>query len=194
VKTDDEIITFSKSVPGYYEEDELRRLLKLVKALPDNAIIVEIGVEYGRSASIYFQESMRRKHRFNPFLVDCWNTNQSPEARRYLLEIVAKGHLFHPRWMKSSAAILEMPPYPLDLLHVDGEHTSPAIDFDVRRYSELVKAHSGVVVAHDYRRRGADPSAGSVFPDVDRAVDQYLCEPLWEDLGTVNTQAARRKR
>lgn len=51
----EQVMEFSASVPGFYDIDELQHLYKLVRTLPKHATIVEIGVEFGRSASVFLQ-------------------------------------------------------------------------------------------------------------------------------------------
>lgn len=232
VRTDDEIIEFSKQVPGYYDEDELRRLLALTKELSDGACIAEIGVECGRSASIYFGESARRLEtfiasagdgellgswgEFDLNLIDDWSRGSEAKASFEKMASRFYGDLnltFNGWWMPSSEAAEFAGLNAIDLLHIDADHGRAVWD-DLRMWLPKVKV-GGVVVCHDYARKGAD-GLGDVFPQVTCAVGWYLdqgrvpnnnhqylvsfnmdrtYDPIgrWEKLGVVNTQFAARR-
>lgn len=55
MRTNDQIVAFSQTVPGFYEPVELARLCELTRSLSKGATVVEIGVECGRSASVFLQ-------------------------------------------------------------------------------------------------------------------------------------------
>src|SRR5687767_12137518 len=55
LRSDEQVIEFAARVPGIYGVDELQQLLAHVRTLPKESTIVEIGVEFGRSASVFLQ-------------------------------------------------------------------------------------------------------------------------------------------
>jgi predicted O-methyltransferase YrrM len=229
-RTDDEIIEFSTRVPGYYDEDELRRLLALTRALPKSSTIVEIGVECGRSASIFLQCSDNWS---TLYLIDDRSHN-APRGKRSVGQLLAIFQaddpdtvLRVPDWKPwtwydpiNPPNVRHRRPYKLgthqresnmiydwertsldtasdwrggeiDLLHIDADH-GPAVWDDCRVWLPKVGV-GGVVVFHDYARKGADPTTGDVFPEVTRAVDAHCSGPRFQPLGVINTQFAARR-
>lgn len=182
------IIEFAETVPGFYERPELERLYSFVHALPDRSIIIEVGVQYGRTASLYLNEN---RHRV--YLVDCWIENEG-DSWPYFQNMVTTNNWYQYTgiWQRSDSAATWTPESGVDLIHIDGGHTPEVVWRDCECYLPKLKV-GGIAMFHDYKRPGADPTTGSVFPGVDKAVDHFTGNSNWEDLGTVLTQACRRK-
>lgn len=184
----EQILSFAQATPGSYDLDELERLYAYVHTLPQDSIICEIGVQYGRTASLYLNEN-----RHKVYLVDCWIENEG-DSKPYFFANCDKyswWDRFEPLWYRSDIAASYVPNN-IALLHIDGGHTPEAIEQDCKYYLPKVKV-GGIVVFHDYKRKGRDPLAGTEFPGVEAAIDSFTGNSNWEDLGTVNTQVARRK-
>ena len=198
IKSKDYIVGFSTAIPGYYDVDELERLYDLTITLPQDSIIVEIGVEYGRSASIFLQ---LKKHWKELWLIDNRSHN-AEEGRTSTWRLVERfgddfgsggGKIRVLEESSETAAINTKndPPW-IDLLHIDADHEQ-GVHLDCELWLPKLRI-GGIVVFHDFERKGADPSTGSVFPEVDKAVYYYTGDTnKWQDLGTINTQAVRRK-
>src|SRR3954468_9756124 len=180
------MITFSQQICGSYDLDELERLDSLVQALPPSSVIVEIGVQYGRTASLYLSSGQHQV-----YLIDSWVENEGdawPAFNKLVNDNDWSGR-FHGLWITSSHAVDHVPDG-IDLLHIDGGHTPEAVWADCKNFLPKLKV-GGIVVFHDYHRRGKDLQP--VFPGVDAAVDAFTGGPKWADFGTVNTQAVRKK-
>lgn len=187
--TKDEILDFAETVPGYYDRPELSRLYDFVHALPEDSKIVEIGVLYGRSSSVYFLESLTRMYPLQITLIDPWVV-EGTDAKVYFDKMVSAWSIpFTTISLRSEEAAQHITGG-IDLLHIDGYHEGVHIDCEL--YLPKLKIN-GIVIFHDYHRPSEYPKLGSVFPTIDAAVDKYTSGPNWEDLGTVVTQAARRK-
>lgn len=222
-RSDEEIIAFSKTVPGYYDEDELRRLLALTRSLPPTATIVEIGVECGRSASIYLQcpENWQRL-----WLVDA-RTHNAPMGRRWTAHLVSQLEAGWDDPYTQDVALSEK--YRKSNVRWDilteqhgiksvylSEHTSvdvatawdesdgliDLLHIDADHGPEvwndlrlwLPKVRvGGWAVMHDYERKGAD-GLGDVFPEVTTAVRHFvLSSPSWDQIDVVNTQLSAQR-
>lgn len=199
---DDTLVEFTKSLPGYYDEDEIRANLDIVKRLPWGASIVELGVQFGRSASIYFQEFRRRilnRERPDEFdlplritLVDTWCVD-GKDAHPFfdqLAENTGVTGRYVGHWMRSDEAVTLIKG-PIDLLHIDADHID-GVWTDCRDYIPKV-VPGGWILIHDYQRMGGTSKSGDMFPNVKAAVDHYTKEYGLEDHGIVNTLAVRRK-
>src|SRR5438445_8849629 len=55
------ILTRTISSPAAFEDDECHAYFDILMTLPENALIVEIGLEYGRSSSIALQVAKNKK-------------------------------------------------------------------------------------------------------------------------------------
>ena len=69
----------------------------------------------------------------------------------------------------SMDAIKQFEDKSLDFAYVDGNHTSPWVDDDIREWSKKVRS-GGMVSGHDY---------AAMHPDVKVAVDKYAVRPLF---------------
>src|SRR4029077_17756380 len=137
-------------VPTTYSNPEMAQMLALLKAVPDGGVICEIGVLYGRTASLYFLENKRRtpKNRYTIHLIDSWVLNEG-DARPSFDRMVCllDRPLYFDHWKPSQRAVNEVSNN-LDLLHIDADHDRGVWD-DCRNYLPKVKI-GGVVVFHDY--------------------------------------------
>jgi predicted O-methyltransferase YrrM len=185
-----EAVEFASKVPGFYSEEELTLLATLVDGLIPGSVVVEIGVEFGRSASIllcgvrdnllsaYFVDSNMTEE--SKSLINGYGTIQVGDTA-VLIETTSE--LAAKEWTKKG--------YPkIDLLHIDADHEEgkdrgPWLDCTLW----LPKLNpGGIVCFHDYKR----PSpGGEVFPGVTKAADHFT--KGWESLGLVDTLVAFRK-
>ncbi len=185
-----ETYEFTDDIPGCYSETELRRLYELVVGLPDGATIVEIGVLYGRSASIYLQVAKSGKP-LNIHLVDPWAVSES-DTYSYFHDLIDRYFRDVPFTMHNclsedvSVDIRE-----ISLLHVDGDHSPEGIETDCDGWLHLVNV-DGVVVFHDYGAKNPDGSL--LYPQIKAVVDDYCSvESDWMTMGVVDSQAAYHK-
>lgn len=173
-----------------YSIDELTRLLEFVKQVPSGGAVCEVGVWYGRSASVYFLENARRApgDRFKIHLIDSWVLNASdarPTFGRMIDSLSPLDRAHEGYWMPSQRAVRFIPTK-LDLLHIDGDHDRGVWD-DCRLYLPKVRV-GGVVVIHDY-------SKVDEYPEVTKAVDRHITARVgdYKLLSVVGSQFAARR-
>lgn len=170
-------------VLGAYDEEELEAIRMRVAELAPHSHIVEIGILYGRTSSIYMQAS--REKPLNITLIDCFGVN-GEDCEKAFAEL--RTH-FPPVELLAMRAENAAPLVAnnIDLLHIDGDHGVENITIDCQLY--LPKLKSGAVAMfHDYHRPSPD---GIVFPWLEEVVDEYTRG--WENLGLYGTHAQRRK-
>ena len=186
----EDVLAFTTKVPGYYSEQEIAKLYEYVAELPEHARITELGVQHGRSASVYFQIAQHKPLHIT--LVDNWSES-GLEARLNFNELAVKFNVPFVMFNMSTAAAAMYFWYPMridvELLHVDAGHDEGSIWSDCSWWlSRLVQG--GRVLFHDYDRKAPD-GITEVFPGIKRTVD-FWCRG-WEDLGVHDTLAVRRK-
>lgn len=180
-----EVLAFSTKIPGIYSEVELTELYKLAVALPDHATVVEIGVLYGRSASVFFQVAQHKPLELH--FIDPWVVN-GEDAFGYFHRMVNEHFLAVPFTMYNRDSKSIQPtnlPFPFWILHVDGDHSPEGIEVDCDRWVWGAKA----AVFHDYATRNPDGSA--MYPQIKEKVD-YYCRG-WERVGVFDSQAIFRR-
>lgn len=161
-------------VPGWESINEQQLLIHYAKQVPwDNAMIVEIGAEFGMSASLFcmaapidaqiisidlFPDDLLEKHRDN-----LQRVGYADRSRQIIGD---------------SSTIGKMWGTPIDLLFIDGDHSYQGVKKDITAWMEHVKV-GGVVLFHDC----ACPTNQDPHPlhhEVTRAIDEWAQKnPLW---------------
>lgn len=180
-------VELALTINGIYSEAELNRLLEYVETVPKYGTVVEIGVLYGRSASILFQVAKEKP--LNIYLVDPWVVNEWDTFMSF--HSTYKKHFFRVPFVMVNAdggAAEALINPRADLVHIDGYHEPNGVAADCRIWCpRLVKG--GIVVFHDYYLKNSEGSLQ--YPGIQAAAAKW-CEG-WEPLGAVETQAAFRK-
>lgn len=175
------------TINGIYSEAELTRLLEYAESLPAGATVVEIGVLYGRSSSIFFQTARSKSLKLyfiDPWVVNEWDTfmsfHETYKKRFFRVPFV----MVNTTSIESEALISPSP----SLVHIDGYHEPQGVWADCRIWCPRLVS-GGIVVFHDYTL--LNPNGDLQYPGIQRAAEQW-CKG-WEPLGIVDTQAAFRK-
>lgn len=169
-------IAISEQVRGHYTVRELEALYDLADGLNDRARVVEIGVLYGRSASILMQVSSR-KH-FDLRFVDSW-VLQGNDAILSFARLTVQLGVPYTLYAMRSSDVRWHPNSTIDLLHVDGDHSPRGIKSDCIWLS-LVRS-GGFAVFHDY--------LNTDFPQVKTTVDAACSKSGFELVGITDSQA-----
>lgn len=175
-----EIKSKRTGVPGWHSEAEEDALVGLVHSLsfPPNeqVTIVELGGEYGRSASefayalrektynghVYTVDTFTDTHPIVGNLLDAYTENlKECGLVQYVTPIQGSTAMQAHNWQR-----------PIGLLFIDAGHTYTAVKSDIAAWSKYVKPN-GLMVFHDYAKT---KEAHTTHLDVKRAVDEWYSQ------------------
>ena len=178
--TFDDAFAYTRNVAGSFEPDCCRHLWEA--AIQCHGAMVEVGVQYGRSASLIVQAA--NVNHVRVVLIDPWSdvTMHTEVRDRFARDFPGVDVICLK--MDSQDAVV---PGPIGLVHIDAFHCVDEKGYDhpwhdAEHWLPLLEA-GGFACWHDY-----DPV---IFPDIVRAVDHFTVG--WKDLGTVGTLAIWRK-
>jgi len=154
----------NRSIPGQMTDSELRRVIALAQAVPENGVIVEVGSLYGL-CSWHLAKSCAPG--VTVFCIDPWERqpwiveqvegpNKAPPFGRAAFEqytadcdniVVVQG--YSPRVARGWHL-------PIDLYVEDAVHTNPVLSANIKFWGGMVRP-GGVISGHDYT---------SIWPDV----------------------------
>jgi predicted O-methyltransferase YrrM len=173
-------LSVTTGIPGWETPAEEVDLISLASGLNPNSVIVEIGGEYGRSASqfavavkdiggvkIFTVDVFPKDHHFGADyggLLEVYRKNIDKSGLSRLVEITAiqgQSHLIAKDWKLK-----------IDLLFVDGDHSYGGCKRDLESWVPHVK-EGGTIVIHDYAK---DENSHPLHHDVKRAVDEWHAE------------------
>jgi hypothetical protein len=174
-------IEYAESIDGMYSREELIALYDLAEGLPDGARVVEIGVLYGRSASVLM--GLSKSKGFDLRFVDPFVLQGKDAALGFAKLAAGMGVPFTLYRMKS----MDVPwnaNHRIDLLHVDGDHSPEGVKADCE-WLQFVKS-GGFAVFHDYGSRD--------YPQVKAVVDRTCSGWRMLRVGVTGEQARWMKR
>lgn len=155
-----------------FNREECQALFDLALTVPKHGLVVEIGVEYGRSTSVIAQIQKESDFRF--IAIDPHNIQENgQEARAHVLYQMEKHNWNFDLWQLTSVQAefrfrLEYKkPKVIDLLHIDGNHKYEFVLEDTKLWAPKVKK-GGYICFDDY---GHDS-----LPGVFQAVTEYMSE------------------
>ncbi len=174
-------LTSTVSSHSAFEDPECLAYYDILTSLDPGSVIVEVGLQFGRSSSIALQVAKAhhlRYHGIDPFI-------DPPNA--------------HEEWMKLSLSIrnpethLHVQPSakvtciePIHTILIDGDHNYGFVSDDCHHFLPHVVAY-GYALFHDY---GSDS-----LPGVYKAVREYMMDhPEWMHLETIGTLSIWRRQ
>lgn len=137
-------LSIHTGVPGWETPAEQDLLFRLAGDVPKKGVIVEIGCEYGMSASLLLAGS-HRSVRVNSI------DNFDEAAKQTFMNNLAEAGLGGRSSIMqadSYAAGMNWPNIPIDLLFIDGDHTFEGVQRDIEAWVPKVKV-GGRVIFHD---------------------------------------------
>ena len=177
--TFNEAFKFTNTIPGSFTERNCRALYE--NASLCRGVMVEVGVDQGRSASIILAAAQPGA---SVILVDSWvnftgNIGDIGSLSRMLDTYPdVPVTIYH----KKSMDALPLVENGFNLIHIDADHSEGGgIDLDCQYWLPKLRS-GGIALFHDYE---------SCFPDVNKHVN-IACTG-WEDLGVYEGLAVRRK-
>ena len=159
-------LTRTISGEAAFEDAEARAYYDLAAALNPGSVIVEIGLQYGRSSSIVLQVASEAGHEYHG--VDPW---ESPEVNLAWMDMASRatrGIVLHQ--YPSMARDVEAWPDQIHLALIDGDHDAPGVRTDCQVLLPRI-AVGGHVCAHDYGR----DSLPDVYPTMNEEI-QRSCD------------------
>ena len=181
------------SVPGWETEAEQRYLVELAKTVPADGLIVEIGAEWGQSASLWSYTMMGLPHGSSVDIVsiDTFQGDMLGAHQRNLAEAGFNGRT--KQIVGDSKLVGEGWGSPIDLLFIDGDHSYAGAKSDIQLFTPHVKV-GGLVVFHDVAQ------VTNLMPhhlhfEVTRALSEWQQAEGgdWEPLRPVDTTAVFRR-
>ncbi len=173
-------------VPGWESQAEQALLVQLAAGIPEHGLIIEIGGEFGMSASLFchaapasaeiitidlFPGVLLEQHRAN--LVEAGYADRSAQV---------VGDSRHYKLAKKTK---------IDLLFVDGDHSYGGVKADITHFAPHI-AVGGVLVFHD-AAPPTNPLPHWSHYDVQRAIDEWHDSTHWEELSSVDSVRAFRR-
>lgn len=148
------VLTRKVSSPTAFEDQECEAYFDLLMSLPTYALVVEVGLEFGRSSSIALQvvrEHNLRYYGIEPHVEDKWLKMAHHIGAPFLLFRVC-----------SNLVVFEEP---IDLILIDGDHSYVTVTDDCNHFLPRVRK-GGYALFHDFGE--------SSLPDVYNAVRYYM--------------------
>jgi predicted O-methyltransferase YrrM len=179
------------NVPGWETEDEQYFLLQLAQAVPEGGTIVEIGAEYGMSASIFIHGTNLSHHIYS---VDLFPGDMLDKHIANLAEAGLAGRSQQIRGDSMIAGKQWDPEHmPIDLLFIDGDHSYRGASEDAAVWTPYVTV-GGVVAFHDCAC-ATNRMPHLMHFEVARAVSEWFFQQAgaWQILNSVNTLIAFRR-
>lgn len=175
------LLTRTVSSNTAFEDPECRAYFDILMSLPENALIVEVGLEYGRSSSIALQVAKEQRLRYrgiDPF-------TDHPEIMKSWVHLSSG---FDGFWvgftqLPSNEAVVTDP---IHCILIDADHSYDAVLDDLNHFAPYVTS-GGYLLMHDYGRDS--------LPGVYRAAIDYFGfeNPQWDELPTVGTLGIWRR-
>ena len=147
-----------------FNRGEMSIMYDLLTNLIDNANVVEIGIQFGRSTTVIGLIAKEKNFHFTA--VDNWREDVSSEARAHVDKVLIK-ELKLPIHIIDSTSRSAAHKYKrdIDFIHIDGDHTFNGVITDMEKWLPKV-CKGGYVCFDDY---GHDS-----LPDVYEAVSLYM--------------------
>lgn len=154
------------SVPGWHHDlSEEQYYIALASALPDDAVMVEVGVEYGRgSAALLFGAPNARL-----YAVDLFPNDYADIHRSNLIEAGYAGRF--EQVQGDSAETGNHWTIPADLILIDADHHYEPVRRDIAAWVRHVKP-GGYLIFHDCAPR-TNPAPHDQHLQVQRAVSEW---------------------
>ncbi len=168
-------------VPGWETEDEQHYLLQLASNVPENGQIVEIGAEYGMSASLFCAGAKPT--------VKIWSVDLFPGGmiQKHRTNLREAGYGERSTQIQANSNLFQWSNGPIHLLFIDGDHSYEGCRADISAWVKFVPV-GGIVAFHDCANE-ANLMPHHMHFFVTRAVSEWFWSTggKWRSLRPVNT-------
>src|SRR5882724_5813940 len=166
IPTFDEVMRLTGTLSSYevFQPAECQAMYDTLLLLPNDATIVEVGCDFGRSSSLIHQVAKAKN--FLTIHIDPWH--DLPDRAKQWMEVMVERCAYHPfillrmTTVEATQHIWRLTPHEIDLAFIDGSHDQDVVESDLQIVASCVKP-GGFLAAHDY------PSAG-----VTEAIDPFV--------------------
>ena len=153
------VLTNTVSSPTAFSDGECARYFELLSSLPEHALVVEVGLQFGRSSSIALQ--VCKANNLCYWGIDSFEEDN--DAMHKWIELAEKvGEPYTLSRLRSNAVIMREP---IDLILIDGDHSYQGVTDDLNHFMPLVR-REGYALFHDFGRHS--------LPEVYSAVRDYM--------------------
>lgn len=141
---------FREDIPGYMPRTDLEIIEAIAACVPESGNIVEVGSYFGRSSWAWAKSAPSTS---KVYCIDPWPNSQVVKGifdasiedfKSYVQDcsniIPIQGFSPHIPWPKDRC---------VDVVFIDGNHTSPHVDNDLSFWSEMLAPH-GILCGHDF--------------------------------------------
>lgn len=185
---------------GYLYPGELELLERLVKELPDDSVVVNIGAGAGTSA-LTMLEARPDLILYTVDIQADSDPHGSLEGERNAFAQAGLSHLLNHSWYQVHGDSKEVGKRwlddgnpVLDLVFIDGNHEYKGCAGDIDAWLPNL-CTGGIIAIHDYMKVEHDPTENGrkfPYPGVDKAVNEKLLKPGYPIAGQVDTTIAFR--
>jgi predicted O-methyltransferase YrrM len=164
--------------------EELKIFISAVMSLTPGSRVVEIGTYTGRSTSVYLQLASAHDLCLDIHLIDtlCWNPKHAAHTFwDMVVDHFNDTYFTYHKMTSNYAAALWNNNIPISFLYIDGEHTSPWVDYDFANWVPFLTS-GGILAAHD-----------SQLPAVSACLDKYARSAGWELIAEAERMTIWRK-
>jgi len=150
---------------------EVEGLFNLLSSLQDRSTVLEIGVQFGRSTTVFAEVAKDKS--FDLTAVDNWGEANGEEAHSHILSQVKKYNWKFTLLSVDSADAGEiLRGKTFNLIHIDGDHSYAGVTADCKTWLPRIKK-GGYACFDDYGHAGLE--------GVKKAVDEYI-DDKWENI------------
>ncbi len=191
-------------VPGWESADEQALLVELAQVVPADGVIVEIGSEFGMSASLFchgadsavkiysvdlFPDNMLQEHQSN--LREAGFDGRCLQIGMYSAELGQEWKL-PDKMVLGGDWIYPHPGHDIDLLFIDGDHSYEGVKADIEAWLPHIK-RGGHVAFHDCACV-TNKQPHFLHYEVTRAVNEWYWNSVgWQLMQMIDTITVFRK-
>lgn len=167
-----------------FRRDECEKLFSLQMGLKNNALIVELGIGYGRTTTI-MAEIAKHKNQTH-IAIDNFCQDDGQRYKKHQQDRFNKYNWNKSKLLESDTvdAVKKTGKKKVDLLLVDGDHTAEGVTRDIKAWLPRVKKGS-YILFHDYGRDS--------LPGPHAAVQPFLEDKKLEYIETIYTLGVFKK-
>lgn len=175
-------------VPGWETIAEQEYLIQLARSIPPDGVILEIGGEWGMSASLFAHATPST---VRIVTIDIFSGSLLTSHRANLSEAGLSGRT--EQIVGDSKQVIDGWDTELDLLFIDGDHSYAGAKADFENWTRFVKV-GGLLLVHD-TAIASNPLPHPLHFEVSRAMIEWLNtqDGAWETLRAVDTLSVFRR-